>query len=290
LYWAVFNGQLEIAKLLKERGANINAVNKFNRTPLKEAISGNKGEIIEWLCQQDEIDVNKGNCLIEAIYLRNEKAIQFLLEKKVNINQENDQGRLPLEAATYSLDLVRKLINLGAKIKDNFLILLMSAIWNEEEGLFQKFKELLELLIKNGVNINFQDAGRNPALILACTSTYNEVIKLLIENKANINCQDKKGNTPLIILYNFGEYDMVEFLIQNGADINCPNKKGNTLLILACKHGDRSMVELLMKYGADADISNKSGETPFDLVKKLDYQQILFLLSSYRMSGFQGLK
>ena len=72
---------------------------------------------------------------------------------------------------------------------------------------------------------------------------YKDIIDLLLKYGANINSQNEIGNTPLNEAVNDDLYDMVVFLLDRGADPNIPNENG----ILPIDNTDDYRIKRLLK-------------------------------------------
>ena len=133
---------------------------------------------------------------------------------------------------------------------------------------------LLNDLIKNGIDINLRDYNGRTSLMLASGYTNftssNETVKLLLENGADINAQNKFGNTALMIASNHSNNtssnETIKLLIDNGADINIKNNDGYTALMLSLLNinlinSHCETIKILLDNGADINIKNKDGNT-----------------------------
>lgn len=107
-------------------------------------------------------------------------------------------------------------------------------------------KEITELLIKNGANVNFQDAFGVAPLHGAARTNRLEVIKLLLENKADINLPTTTGKeTPLHYAARFNNPDIVKFLLEKGAVRDAKDASGSTPLDAAKKENADKVIPLL---------------------------------------------
>jgi cytohesin len=110
--------------------------------------------------------------------------------------------------------------------------------------------------------------GRSPLHDVA----RKEVAELLIANGANVNAKDDRESTPLHKLANNGDKEIVELLIQKDADVNAKTKDENVLTplhnALMGNGGNKEIVELLIAGGTDVNAKDGTGLTPLDYAKR----------------------
>ena len=144
--------------------------------------------------------------------------------------------------------------------------------------------------LERGVNINKKNERdyNRTALLYASIYGYKNIVEILLKNGADINIQDVNGWTALIFASNHGHKDIVEILLKNGADVNKKIFNGETALMSASNKGYKEIVELLLKHGADINITNKFGYTAlyYASLKKYkalikEYKEIIELLKKY---------
>ena len=58
-------------------------------------------------------------------------------------------------------------------------------------------KEIVELLVNNGADVNATHNGGGTPLHWAARKGHKQIVELLIANGANVNAQDEDGGTPL---------------------------------------------------------------------------------------------
>ena len=154
-----------------------------------------------------------------------------LLNKGVDVNEQNDRGQTALMSASMEGDLAKVAL----------------------------------LLDHDGVNVELEDAVRETALIKAADFEYAKVVELLIAHGANVDHKNKYGATAMMNASRYGNLAMVELLLNNGADVNAQDNLGQTALMIASwKHErdlNKNVVELLLNKGADVNIQDNRGRT-----------------------------
>ena len=128
-------------------------------------------------------------------------------------------------------------------------------------------KEIVELLIANGADVNAEEKMGGTPLHYAATTAQKEIVELLIANGGDVNAKDKDGDTPL-----HGaalRKDFAVLLIAKGANVNAKGKYGETPLHRAAKSFNpnsifKEAVQLLIDKGANVNAKDDKGRTPLD--------------------------
>lgn len=76
------------------------------------------------------------------------------------------------------------------------------------------FIKIVELLLSNKANPNFQDVNGWTALRFATRNNRLEVVKLLVENKATVDSRAKDLATPFASAISKGYLNIAEYLIK----------------------------------------------------------------------------
>ncbi|MGK7935608.1 MAG: ankyrin repeat domain-containing protein [Xenococcaceae cyanobacterium] len=99
-------------------------------------------------------------------------------------------------------------------------------------------------------------------LFLAAFHGCKDICELLLANGANINAVDDRDETPLHQAAMNGHQDVVELLIANGAQIEPLAKDGSTPLYLAAWSRHKNIAQLLLDRGAvmEVDIAVMLGD------------------------------
>ena len=138
-------------------------------------------------------------------------------------------------------------------------------------------KEMVELLIANGAELDGGESGR-PIPLMAAIMKKDigrkniEIVELLVNNGANLNAEMTVGRTPLrlaisLTRHSLSQNKIARLLIEKGADVNTKTKYGSTLLHDAAGISNREIVELLINKGLDVNAkagrgSHATGITP----------------------------
>lgn len=192
-------------------------------------------EIIISLAQKADLTIlysRKKTLLHLALENRLEKLAHFLVNKKTDVNAQDDNKKTPLHCAIdsfhshCSLQMIEFLLKNGANpdIKDKEG---KPAIHYAFSYSVENIQPLLDLLLKYGANINDTDNDNRTALHHACKASRIEIIERLIyKEKFDINAQDNFGNTPLHYSCHKAKIDILAFLLDNKANVNKINHKG----------------------------------------------------------------
>lgn len=160
-------------------------------------------------------------------------------------------------------------------------------------------KEIIELLVQAGANIDQCDQYGNNLIMLATYKGRQDIIQILTnkgaskhhlknieflmaaeqgnldqvidllhsESELNINAQEFRGRSVLTCAVIGKHTEVVKILIMNGADINLIDSQGRTPLMWAISTGNMAVIDYIVQAGADISIESKDGETALDSVK-----------------------
>jgi len=165
-------------------------------------------------------------------------------------------------------------------------------------------KEVAELLIAKGADINAKDTrGRTP-IDLAIKKGRKVIAKLLlsksgdfslhtaayigdlqrvekfIDGGATVDAKDQKGQTALHYAAKAGQIAVAKLLIANGADVNAKGNWNWTPLHSAV-YSSKDMVELLLAKGADVNSRDSDGRTPLSYAQDEGHTKIVELLRKH---------
>ncbi len=259
LAWAASRRQAAVVKLLLKTGrVEINSVNYEGKTPLLTAFDSYDrdvtGDTVDLLLKKGA-DIMARDCLGRtalhlAVQVGDLIAVILLLNMEANITAQDNSGEtvLHLAARHINQDLVELLLEKGADmtIRDYSGA---TALHSAAQGQKGRAEMLLE-----------SEADISP-LRLEVKRWNREVVELLLRKGADIEAKDYSGATALHLAAAKGDIGSAELLLTHGADITAQTKSGATALHLAAESGCEVIVKLLLDRGADIMAEDYSGWT-----------------------------
>uniref|UniRef100_A0A3Q3JDL2 Poly [ADP-ribose] polymerase n=1 Tax=Monopterus albus TaxID=43700 RepID=A0A3Q3JDL2_MONAL len=234
LHNACSYGHYEVTELLLKHGACVNAMDLWQFTPLHEAASKNRVEVCSLLLSHGA-DPTLLNC-----HSKSSVDMAPTPELKERLTYEF-KGHSLLQAA--------------------------------READMTKAKKTLALEI-----INFKHPHTyETALHCAVASPHpkrKQVTELLLRKGANVNEKNKDFMTPLHVAAERAHNDIMEVLQKHGAKVNALDTLGQTALHRAALAGHLQTCRLLLGYGADASLVSLQGFTAAQMGNEA-VQQIL---------------
>ncbi|GHS93191.1 hypothetical protein AGMMS49949_06200 [Alphaproteobacteria bacterium] len=291
LFNAIQNGDLEAVQQLLNEGADINAKDNSDQTPLFIAVSKKETEIIKLLLDTKGIAVNAKNQEAERTSLHVAARdgfydiVKLLVEKEADVQAGDKHRSTPLHyaASNGKIDVVEFLVESGAKV-DAKSIYADTPLHNASE---HGHYEIVKFLIEKEADVNAKDrssnvmvarGGRTP-LHWAAYNGPIRIVELLLDTKGIVvNARDDDNRTPLHWASERGHTGVARLLFERGADRNAIDNNGRTPLLLAVFWGAPEMVELFLERGADRNARDNNGRTLLHLAAARGATEVVKLL------------
>jgi uncharacterized protein len=249
--------QYAVVKLLCELGADVNHASVTGNTPLMVAAQAQDTSILQFLLQQDGIEVNRRNrngctALMGAAAVGSVTAVKLLLQHGADACVTTNKGYSAVFDAVAGghLHVLQLLVQHGAAVTtttDRGYTLLMHAATSNQQ-------RVAEHLINAGISVHAADALGATALHWAALSANSgtETMRVLLAHGADVNACDTKCCIPLHFAALRGLLDKAEALLAASADVLHCDVLGATALHMAIDTSQVTVVERLLEHGADA--------------------------------------
>ena len=294
LHLAAEHGHIEIAELLIENGANVDAKNNGNVTALHLAAQNGHTGIVSLLIANDvdiDVKISDGRTSLHLAAEHGHLEIaEHLVENGANIDEKDHDGRTPFCAAANKYEenseMVRLLIEKGANIEDidnlgrPFIRYVLPQHKSQEVVDYYEYcyiKKHIEHLIEDEADLNIRYNGKI-YLCWAAEHGHLEIAKLLLANGANVNVKDEDNITALHLAAQNGHLEIAKFLVENGANVNVKDEDNVTALHLAAQNGHTGIVSLLIANDVDIDVKISDGRTSLRIAAEKGYIEIAKLL------------
>ncbi|ELW66702.1 Tankyrase-2 [Tupaia chinensis] len=264
LHNACSYGHYEVTELLVKHGACVNAMDLWQFTPLHEAASKNRVEVCSLLLSYGA-DPTLLNChnksaidLAPTPQLKERLAYEFKGHSLLQAAREADVTRikkhLSLEMVNFKHPQTHE-----------------TALHCAAASPYPKRKQICELLLRKGANINEKTKEFLTPLHVASEKAHNDVVEVVVKHEAKVNALDNLGQTSLHRAAHCGHLQTCRLLLSYGCDPNIISLQGFTALQMGNENVQQLLQEGISLGNSEADRqlleAAKAGDV--ETVKKL---------------------
>ena len=143
-------------------------------------------------------------------------------------------------------------------------------------------KDVVELLISHGADINSALINWGSALILATINSHFNIVKILLENGADFTIADNAGFTALLSAAYYGYADIFIEIFKWDKNLNQKSNDGLTLLLAASLSGNVYIIKTLFESGSDDQVTDDEGNNCFHCAcqEAKGLNSLIFLIES----------
>jgi len=149
-------------------------------------------------------------------------------------------------------------------------------------GACQQNSEPLDFLLKSGASLELKNARGLTALHNACGSGAVEGIKFLLDARADINVKSESGLGPIHVAVLSEQISSLETLFKLGVNMDMPALGGNTCVHEAVLMNKAPIVQKLFDFKADINIESGPStgyQTPLKMARERKKKKVVTLLT-----------
>ena len=273
LHWAAFNDDLDLAKLLIDAGAKVNAATRNGAiTPLLMACRNGSAPMIELLLKSGA-DVNSATltgttALMMAASSGSADAVKALVDHGANVNAKDfahGQTALMFAASLNRADAIKMLMAHGA---DAALISMVTKVEKvrfdrrrqyraarharKTASLREKAAPTVKIVPAKTEESETPAEGAKPAAGGKPTAAQQQ-------NRGDRGATTMGGHTALLYAARDGQIDAARALLDGGANVNEVGEEKTTPIVMAIMNGHLDLAKLQLDRGADPNLANVWG-------------------------------
>ena len=289
LMWAIEQGHPQVAKLLIERGADVNARSKRGFTPLLFAAQQNDLDSVEALlaagAKLDGLTPEWGSALVAAAARGHEDLAIFLLEKGADPNAADSDQIAVLHYAMLQglghMGGVPPHMNNSSHVHRPTMINLVHALLSKGANPNVPVGPIDYVPGLPAISPKLNMDGVTP-LMLAAAAADVDLAQILLEAGADPLLTTKRNSTALMVAAGLSfkqdrprkqDYKsalaIAKMLIERGVDVKAVGENGWTALHGAAYNGADEITRLLLENGAELDALDEFQQTPWSIAEGL---------------------
>ncbi|XP_062587672.1 putative ankyrin repeat protein RF_0381 [Saccostrea cucullata] len=256
LFDAAWGGNVELFKLLIDRGLDINCSSRYGKSMLHWSCRNGKIEMSRYLVSNypnllGALDNDGMNVLHDAAFGGNVKLFEFLIDKGLDVNSRANNGKTVLHwccrngKQTMFTYLNNKYSHFLHLKDDNDENVLHDAAWGGNVN-------LLKMVIEEGFDVDSKTKKGKTVLHQSCRNGKLAMCKYLFQiHPELVKCIDNDGGNLLHDAAWGGQVEVFKFVLEKGLDVYSKTKKGKTVLHQSCMNGKVHMCKYLINHYPD---------------------------------------
>ncbi|XP_068161838.1 poly [ADP-ribose] polymerase tankyrase-2-like isoform X2 [Antennarius striatus] len=236
LHNACSYGHFEVTELLLKHGACVNAIDLWQFTPLHEAASKNRAEVCSLLLSfgADPTFLNCHNKtsidLAPTLQLKERLAYEFRGHSLLHAAREADMVKVKRHLSSETINFKHPHT-------------LESALHCASASPYLRRKQVCELLLRKGADVNEKTKDLMTPLHLASEKAHTDIIEVLVKHQAKVNAVDHLGQTALHRAARRGHLHTCRLLLNAGCDPLITSLQG----LSPSQLGNQSVQEILQE-------------------------------------------
>ena len=260
IHYAVNKGCSEkVLQVIIDHGADVNAINKKNRTALMIACEKGNGCAINVLlnagADPNIADADGCTCLHDAVDWCSNEVFQAVIDHGGDVNALNKKNRTVLMRACMrgNTDAINTLLNAGADpsiVDDDGYTWLHYAV-----GYCSN--EVIKAIIDRNADVNFTNKQNKTALMIACERANGGAINVLLNAGADPNIAYADGCTCLhVVVKRHYSKEVIQTIIDHGANVNALYIENRTKSMKAGKVRNAYALNVRLNAPVDCNLSD----------------------------------
>ncbi|KAM8967607.1 uncharacterized protein RCH25_026220 [Pelodytes ibericus] len=277
---------VEVAKLLVEYGAPVDAQNGEGQTPLHIVALEGDEVMLKFLHQckanpniTDQMDRSPLHVAAERGHTG---LVEILAEKfRSNVFARTKDGSTLIHIASQcghldtALAFLKKGVLLHMPNKSGAVCLHAAAS--------RGHAAVVKALLQKGANVDARTKDNYTALHIAAENCKPQVVHTLLGFGARVQVKGGQAQeTPLHISARImGGEKVAEVLLKSGAEVNAEQENGETAMHIASRHGNLKMLTALIEDGGEVTWLSKAGESPLHTAARHCHLPIVQVILNY---------
>ncbi len=297
LHRAAAGGQEAMIELFLDLGADVNAQNHNQETPLHLAVYQGSTEVVSKLLAagaDPNLTDQQGTAPMHvAIDRHNLPLFQLLVDHGSDPNlpyrrdlpallQVIDSAQAEPETA---LTMASALLEAGAdlSVQDR------QGRTPVQAAVSYGLNDFVVLLDAHGADLSIKDRHDRGLLHTAISRGHPDVVEYLLSKGANAKEADRRGSTLLHLAAKENQVQIAAHLLNHGADLQALDDRGRSALHEAASSGNVEMIEWLLEQGLDVAARDSDGKTPVELAFERNQSEVVAMLTEGGATIFDDL-